>query len=108
MTHLKYLIVECPEPVEGLYYVYILYCNNDSFYVGFSNNVEKRIKVHQSNNGARYTKQNKPIKIVYVEGPLPQIDAVKRERQIKRWSKAKKEALILSDIIKLKNLSSGK
>ena len=89
--------VECPEPVEGLTWVYILFCANGTFYVGQSHDVGKRLVRHSNGSGARHTRQLKSFQLVYVEGPMFSDSAVKRERQLKGWSHAKKLALILGD-----------
>ena len=100
--------VECPEPVEGLSWVYILFCVNRTFYVGQSHDIRKRLARHSNGSGARHTRQLKDFQLVYVEGPMFSDAAVSRERQLKGWSHAKKVALILGDKEKLKELSRSK
>ena len=80
-----------------MYFVYILLCANGSFYTGSTNDIGKRFKDHLAGKGARYTKSHKPEKIVYQEKFASKSDALKREAEIKRWPKAKKEALINSN-----------
>lgn len=94
--------------VEGLHWVYILFCSNSSFYVGHSNNVLQRTDLHAKGQGARHTKQLKEFELVYTEGPMEFDLAVKRERQLKKWSRAKKLALINNDKDELKRLSRSK
>ena len=72
----------------------MLLCQDDSYYTGSSNNIEKRFKDHISGKGARYTKSHKPIKIVYKEKFATKSEALKREAEIKSWSRKKKENLI--------------
>jgi putative endonuclease len=87
------------------YFVYILECSDGSLYIGSTRNVENRIKAHNSGKGAVFTSQRRPVRLVYKE-PFPCLEfAVKRERQIKKWSRGKKEALIRGDLKALKNLS---
>jgi putative endonuclease len=81
--------VECPEPVEGLCWVYILLMRNGMFYVGQSYDVSKRLKRHADGTGARQTKQLKEFVLVYTEGPLGHPAAISRERQLKKWTRAK-------------------
>ncbi len=100
--------VECPEPVEGLSWVFILFCANGTFYIGQSHDVEKRLVRHYNGSGARHTQQLKNFQLVYIEGPIFSDAAVRRERQLKGWSHAKKLALILGDKEKLKELSRTK
>ena len=89
-------------------YVYILKCSDNSFYVGSTNNLEQRIKKHQSGWGARYTNVHKPVELIYSDEFPTYQEAFKRERQIKGWSRAKKEALIAGDIELLKELSKSR
>ena len=100
--------VECPEPVEGLSWVYILFCANGTFYVGQSCDVRKRLARHANGSGARHTRQLKHFRLVYVEGPLSSDGAVKREKQLKSWSRSKKLALICRDKTTLKKLSRSR
>ncbi len=79
-----------------MYFVYILFCNNGSFYTGSTNNVEKRFKDHLLGKGARYTKSHKPIEIIYQEEFSTKSEALKREVEIKNWSREKKEKLVQS------------
>jgi len=78
------------------WFVYILLCQDGSYYTGATNNVIKRIEDHVNGRGARYTKSHKPKKLVYQEDFATKKEAIKRERQIKKWPKTKKEALIHS------------
>jgi putative endonuclease len=76
------------------YFVYILLCQDDSYYTGSTNDVEKRFKDHLTGKGARYTKSHKPVKIVYREKFATKSEALKREAEIKSWPRKKKENLI--------------
>ncbi|MGE9296131.1 MAG: GIY-YIG nuclease family protein [Puniceicoccales bacterium] len=100
--------VECPEPVEGLVWVYILFMHNGTLYVGMTHNVAKRLKRHIDGIGARQTRQIKEFELVYLEGPMAFQAATSREHQLKRWSRAKKLALIQGDIETLKSLSKSR
>lgn len=100
--------VECPEPVEGLSWVYILLMRNGMFYVAQTRNVGKRIARHEAGLGSRQAMQLKEFVLVYVEGPINSNEALKRERQLKKWSRAKKLALIQGDVEKLKLLSKSR
>jgi putative endonuclease len=86
---------KCPELVEGLpfllmWFIYVLLCENGSFYTGISNNPQKRFSDHKNGKGGRYTKLRKPTKIIYLEKVSTKSDALKRELQIKGWGHAKK------------------
>ena len=88
-------------------YFYILRCGDDSLYCGHTNDLKRRIKEHNSdsNKSAKYTRSRQPTYLVYKEDfPSLQL-AMKREFQVKRWSKSKKEALISGNIDLLKSLS---
>jgi predicted GIY-YIG superfamily endonuclease len=107
---------QCPEPgsrelvelVEGLVWVYILLMRNNMLYVGQTKDVEKRIQRHADGSGSRQAKQLKKFILVFVEGPMDPLAAVRRERQLKKWSRAKKIALIQGDVATLKSLSKSR
>ena len=72
------------------YYVYIILCNDGSFYTGYTKNVDERVKQHACGKGARYTRMHKPQKVVYVELLDSRGEAMKREKAIKRMSHMQK------------------
>ena len=75
-------------------WVYILRCADDSYYTGHTTNLEKRIAEHQGGEGGEWTRHRLPVELVFSQ-EMPDIDhAFLAERQIKGWSRAKKEALI--------------
>ncbi|WP_425499844.1 GIY-YIG nuclease family protein [Cerasicoccus fimbriatus] len=82
--------VECPEPVEGLYWIYILLMRNGMFYVGQTQNVASRMQRHSDGTGSRQAMQLKEFVLVCVEGPMEADIVTKRERQLKKWTRAKK------------------
>ena len=89
-------------------FMYILQCNDGSFYTGSTKDLERRIEQHKNGEGAEYTELNSPVKLVYYE-TFDRIDfAFEREKQIQKWSRAKKIALIKGDIELLKKLSKSK
>lgn len=73
-----------------MYFVYILLCSDNSFYTGYSDNVEERFLQHKMGRGAKYTKSHKPLKIVYTEKFKTKSEALKREIEIKSWHRQKK------------------
>lgn len=73
-----------------MWFVYILLCEDGSFYTGSSNDVEKRFLDHKNGKGGRYTRSHKPTKLIYQEQFKTQSEALKRERQIKDLSREKK------------------
>lgn len=76
------------------YYVYILLCEDGSYYTGYAKNVKKRFTQHKNGRGARYTKLNKPEKIVYREELTTCGEAIRREKEIKSFSHRKKQRLV--------------
>lgn len=74
--------------------VYMLECSDNSIYTGITNNLEERLKKHQSGNGAKYLRGRLPIKLVYKEKFLNRSEATKREIYIKKMSKKEKKHLI--------------
>ena len=77
-----------------MWYVYVLLCLDGSLYTGATNNLAKRFSEHKSGKGGRYTRSHKPIKIVYQGKFRTKSEALKREMEIKSWSKAKKIELL--------------
>ncbi len=76
------------------FYTYIARCNDNSLYTGYCKDLSSREKKHNLGEGAKYTRQRRPIKIIYFEKFETRVEAMRKERQIKKWSKIKKENLI--------------
>ena len=74
--------------------VYMLECSDNSIYTGITNNLEERLKKHQSGNGAKYLRGRLPIKLVYKENFINRSEATKREIYIKKMKKNEKKNLI--------------
>jgi putative endonuclease len=89
------------------YHFYILKCSDGSYYVGSAANLEDRVNRHNQGRGSSYTFKKRPVQLVYCEKSGSLDDAMKRERQVKKWSRAKKEALIRGEIEILKKLSKN-
>lgn len=75
-------------------YVYILKCADNSLYTGWTNNLDKRIKMHSEGKGAKYTRARLPIELVYFEEYEDKIEAMKREYAIKQLKRQEKLMLI--------------
>lgn len=73
-----------------MYFVYILLCEDKSFYTGSTNDVEKRFEAHRNGKGAAYTKSHKPVKIIYSQNFQTKGEALKREAEIKKLKRAEK------------------
>jgi len=97
--------IVCPEASPGFYWVYILQSADGTYYVGQTHNLRERMRKHRLGLGAKHTSDHLGCRLVYGEGPFPLTDAVQREAQLKRWSRAKKVALIKRDVLQLKNLA---
>jgi predicted GIY-YIG superfamily endonuclease len=91
-----------------MWYVYILQCSDNSYYIGLTDDLERRIKEHQAGQGGSYTSKKIPVDLKYNELYRTRKEAERRERQIKGWSRAKKEALIRENIEILQQLSRSK
>lgn len=80
-----------------LYFVYILECADKTYYVGCTNNLEKRLRQHNSlKSGAHYTKIRRPVELIYKEEFPDLSSARKREAQLKSWTRVQKKSLIFS------------
>ena len=71
-------------------FTYILECSDGSFYTGWTNNLERRVKAHNAGKGAKYTKSRKPVKLVYFESFSTKQEAMRREWEIKQLSRVEK------------------
>lgn len=75
-------------------YTYILRCGDGSLYTGWTNNLEKRLEVHNAGRGGRYTRSRLPVKLVYYESFDTKNEAMRREAAIKKLTRQEKEKLI--------------
>ena len=75
-------------------YIYILRCSDDTFYTGWTTNVQKRIEAHNNGTGSKYTRTRRPVELVYSENFNNKQDAQRREYKIKQMSRQEKELLI--------------
>ena len=76
------------------FYVYILKCSDGSYYVGHTDDLDKRISEHHVQMIDSYTKSRLPVEVVFTQHFASRDDAFRAERQIKGWARKKKEALI--------------
>ena len=88
------------------FFVYILRTSKNTLYIGQTNNLEKRIQEHKNKTGksAKYIRYFSSFDLVYSETHPTREEAMKREWQLKQWSRAKKEALISGNTVLLKKL----
>jgi predicted GIY-YIG superfamily endonuclease len=76
------------------WFVYILRCSDGTYYTGHTNNLEIRLKAHNAGKASKYTAPRRPVSLVYRESFASRSKAAKREYQIKKWTRAKKDALV--------------
>jgi len=81
-----------PKPAPWL--VYILCCEDGSYYTGITNNLSRRMAAHAAGAGSRYTRSRLPVRLVYVESASSRALAMRREIAIKRMSRLRKDRLI--------------
>ena len=93
--------IVCPSTSSGQailtknkWWVYIIQCKDGSFYTGVTLNIKRRFQEHKEGRGGRYTLLHKPFKIIFSESFNTKQEALKREKQLKGWSRKKKENFI--------------
>ena len=77
-----------------MHYVYIVICSDNTYYTGYTIDLEKRIKKHNDKKGAKYTMYRLPVKLCYYESFDQKGDALRREMQIKKLTRQKKYELV--------------
>ena len=87
-----------------MWHVYILECGNGKLYTGITDNLERRFEEHKNGKGGRFTHVFKINKLLFSEPHYNKGNALKREAQIKGWTRKKKLALINKDMVLLKKL----
>lgn len=96
MTVIKTVFFIYKSNMEKKYYTYIILTENNTFYCGYTDNVEKRFRAHIEGRGAKYTRANKPVKIVYQKEFTAKSEAMKEEARIKQLTHQQKLKLITS------------
>ena len=86
-------------------WVYILRCSDASYYTGSTNNLELRLAQHTAGEGSQWTRSRLPVHLAFAQDFPSEHEAFLCERQIKGWSRAKKEALIAGDFELLRTLA---
>ena len=82
-------------------YTYMLKCSDGTLYTGWTNDLEKRVKAHNSGKGAKYTKARRPVELAYYEEFETKEQAMKREYAIKQLGRKEKQKLIAGKKVKL-------
>ena len=100
MTRRKTRSSDAPTPVleSGVHFVYIVRCADGTLYTGYARDPRAREQAHNRGRGARYTSGRRPVRLVYSESFESVGDALRRERQVKRMPRARKEALLATSI----------
>ena len=75
-------------------YTYMLRCSDGTFYIGWTNNLEKRLAAQNSGRGGKYTRTRTPVELVYYETFTTKQEAMSREWHLKRLSRKEKEKLL--------------
>ena len=78
-----------------MFFVYMVRCRDGSLYTGYARDPEARARVHNAGKGAAYTRSRLPVSLIYSERCKSLSAALKREHQLKTWSKRRKEALVV-------------
>jgi predicted GIY-YIG superfamily endonuclease len=100
--------IVCPDFCSGMFWVYVLQTADGTYYVGQTRDLGERLRKHLLGLGSKHTHDHAAPRLVYAE-PLNDLTAaVQRERQLKRWSRAKKAALIHGDLTTLRRLSCSR
>ncbi len=88
-----------------IYHVHILRCIDGSYYVGYTDDLPRRLHMHSTGHGSVWTARRLPVELVHSEAQDDLAKAVAREHQLKRWTRAKKEALVNGERAALRKLS---
>ena len=89
------------------FFMYILKCSDGSYYVGHTDNLERRISAHRIKHYSGYTSARLPVEVVFVQTFATRDEAFAADRRVKGWTRKKKEALIAKDwneLVRLSNL----
>ena len=90
------------------FWVYILQCADQSYYVGHTDNLDARLWQHQSGEVSGYTSSRLPVRLVFSQAHASREEALAAERQIKGWSRKKKEAMMRGDWSEVSRLARGR
>jgi putative endonuclease len=77
-------------PITQTWYIYIVQCSDKSLYVGYTNDVFRRIENHNAGRGAKYTRSRRPVQLIYSENYRTKSEAMRREWEIKQLTRRQK------------------
>lgn len=83
---------------KGTHYFYVLCCKDGSFYGGYTNNLERRIKQHNEGKGAKYTRGRSPVKLIFFKSYSTKSEALKAEYEFKSYSRKEKETFLKKEL----------
>lgn len=90
------------------WYVYLVRCSDNSLYAGITTDLTRRLNEHNNSKlGAKYTRIRRPVSLAYAEGSDNRSMASKREYQVRKLSKAKKEQLVADYLVQVDNSKSS-
>lgn len=78
----------------GKFYVYIVECSDGTYYTGYTPDIEKRAKLHNAGRGAKYTRDRRPVKLIWCKEYKQFKNAFMEEKRIKRLTRKRKEKLV--------------
>ncbi|MBU8881431.1 GIY-YIG nuclease family protein [Bacillus sp. FJAT-29790] len=79
------------------HYFYVLHCKDGSLYAGYTNDLNRRIKLHNDGKGAKYTRGRGPVELVFSRPYVNKSDALKAEYEFKQWPRKKKEDFLIKE-----------
>ena len=88
--------------------LYILECSDGSFYIGHTDDLDKRLEQHDQGKGCAYTSARRPLKLIHAQGFETRYEALAMERKLKGWSRAKKLAYMAGNWEAVGALARGK
>jgi putative endonuclease len=80
------------------HHFYVLLCRDGSLYAGYTNNLDRRLKMHNEGKGAKYTRGRGPVQLLYSKRFDDKSDALKAEYEFKQWTRKKKEDFLLKEM----------
>lgn len=95
------------EDKRTMNYTYIVQCSDDTFYTGWTNDLEGRLQAHNEGRGAKYTRPRRPVRLIYYEEFASKQEAMSREYAIKHMTRRQKEKLC-GGFCSLGSLAAGK
>ncbi len=90
------------------FYLYVLECADGSFYIGHTDDLDRRMEQHDLGLGCAYTARRRPVKLLHVERFETRYEALTMERKLKGWSRAKKKAYMAGDWNTVGRLAKGR